>query len=75
MFKLVKKDKNSRARTGVIETAHGIIETPAYAMVGTHGSIKCLPPEKLPETKTQLVIANTFHLWQDFKKTGKTSLA
>ena len=75
MFKLVKKDKNSRARTGVIETAHGIIETPAYAMVGTHGSIKCLPPEKLPETKTQLVIANTFHLWQDFEKTGKTSLA
>src|SRR3989344_3124161 len=75
MFKLVKKDRNSRARTGVIETAHGIIETPAYAMVGTHGSIKCLPPEKLPETKTQLVIANTFHLWQDFEKTGKTSLA
>lgn len=65
MFKIVKKDKNSRARTGVIETPHGLVETPAYAMVGTHGEIKCLPGRLLPQTGTQLVIANTFHLWQD----------
>ncbi len=67
MFKIIKKDPNSEARAGLIETPHGIIETPAYAIVGTHGQIKCLPSEKIPETKTQLVMANTYHLWQDFK--------
>lgn len=65
MFTIVKKDKNSLARAGIIETAHGIVETPAYAIVGTHGSIKCLPTEMISETKSQLVIANTFHIWQN----------
>src|SRR3989344_5538008 len=68
MFRIIKKDKNSLARTGIIETPHGIIETPAYAIVGTHGQIKCLPTKKIPQTKTQLVMANTYHLWQDFKE-------
>lgn len=67
MFKIIKKDKNSLARTGVIETPHGIIETPTYAIVGTHGQVKCLPIKKTPETKIQLIMANTYHLWQDFK--------
>ncbi len=70
MFKVIKKDTNSRARTGIIETPHGVIETPAYAIVGTHGSIKCLPQEKIPATKTQLVISNTYHIWQNSKKPG-----
>lgn len=68
MFKIVKKDPSSLARTGIIETPHGIVETPAYAIVGTHGSIKCLKPETIPATKTQLVISNTYHIWQNSKK-------
>ena len=75
MFEIIKKDKNCRARVGTIKTAHGIIETPAYAIVGTHGEVKCLPTERVAETKTQLVIANTFHLWQDNKAIGKTNLS
>ena len=75
MFKIIKKDKNSWARTGVIETEHGLVETPAYAIVGTHGDIKCLPTKQIPTTKTQLVIANTFHLWQDNKNIGETKLS
>lgn len=67
MFKIIKKDKNSQARTGVIQTAHGIIETPAYAIVGTHGAVRCLPAWLLPASKTRLIIANTYHLWQKFK--------
>lgn len=67
MFQILQKDKNSKARTGLIETAHGIIETPAYAMVGTHGQIKCLPKEKISSTGIQLIMTNTYHLWQDFR--------
>ena len=66
-FKILKKDKNSWARIGIIKTPHGIIETPAYAIVGTHGQVKCLSNEKLLQTKTGLVMTNTYHLWQDFK--------
>src|SRR3989338_8226259 len=63
MFKIVKKDSNSRARTGILETAHGIVEPPAYTIVGTNAAVRCLPSELLPATKTQLIIANTYHLW------------
>jgi len=67
MFSIIKKDEDSWARTGIIETPHGIIETPAYAIVGTHGQIKCLPKEKVAPTRTQLIMTNTYHLWQGFK--------
>lgn len=67
MFKIVKKDGGTKARVGIIETPHGIIETPAYAIVGTHGQIKCLPQEKIKAANTQLVMTNAYHLWQDFK--------
>ena len=65
MFTLIKKDKNSRARVGVIKTAHGEIETPAYVMVATRGVVKTLNTEEVHRTGTQLLIANTFHLWQE----------
>ena len=63
MFRILNKDPNSRARTGLLETPHGVIETPAYTIVGTYASIRHLPPELIPATKTQLIIANTYHLW------------
>ncbi len=64
-FKIIAKDKKSRARTGVIETPHGIVETPAYTIVGTNAAVRTLHPEDLPGTKTQLIIANTYHLWRE----------
>ena len=63
MFNITGKDPNSRARTGLLETPHGTVETPAYTIVGTYASIRHLPPELIPATKTQLIIANTYHLW------------
>lgn len=63
MFKIIKKDKNSKARLGVLRTPHGIVKTPSYVMVGTYGQIRNLSPADIKKTKTQLIIANTFHLW------------
>jgi queuine tRNA-ribosyltransferase/7-cyano-7-deazaguanine tRNA-ribosyltransferase len=65
MFEVIKKDKNSRARYGVLKTAHGLVETPAYVVVGTHAEVRTLKPEDLPGTKTQIIIANTYHLWRE----------
>ena len=65
MLNILAKDPHSRARAGVLHTPSGrAIETPAYAIVGTHAEVRTLSPEDLGKTKTQLVIANTYHLWK-----------
>lgn len=73
MFKIIKKDQTSWARAGQLETAHGTVLTPAYSIVGTHGSVQCLPSSFLPDSKTQLIISNTYHLWQSHQKNGGIS--
>ena len=72
-FKIISKDKSSRARTGVIKTAHGEIKTPAYVIVGTHAKVRTLTPEDLKTTRTQVIISNTYHLWQKFTSHNVTS--
>ncbi|MDO8536736.1 MAG: tRNA guanosine(34) transglycosylase Tgt [bacterium] len=64
MFSILRKDSQSRARLGILKTEHGDVQTPAYVIVGTYGSVRCLEPEDLVSTKTQLIIANTYHLWR-----------
>ncbi len=64
MFKLIKRDKNTSARLGVLETPHGSVETPSYVVVGTHAKVRELNSAELEKTKTQIVIANTYHLWR-----------
>lgn len=61
-FKIIKKLKKSRARLGILKTAHGEIETPAFVPVATQATIKSLSSEEVRETKSQILIANTFHL-------------
>ena len=69
MFKILKKDSHTKARLGVLTTPHGKIETPSYVIVATHAQIKCLKPSDIKKTKTQVVIANTYHLWDKASKT------
>src|SRR3989344_2748373 len=64
-FKIIKKDKHTQARLGVLSTPHGKIETPSYVIVATRAEIKCLKPSDIKKTKTQVVIANTYHLWNE----------
>ena len=75
MFEVQFREKNSKARLGKIETPHGLVETPAYVIVGTHAEVRCLSPSDLPRTKTQLIIANTYHLWQQLGDEGLESYA
>src|SRR3989344_8403587 len=64
-FKIIKKDKHTQARLGVLSTPHGKIETPSYVIVATRAEIKCLKPSDIKKTKTQVVIANTYQLWNE----------
>ncbi len=49
-------------RRGVLQTAHGAIETPAFMPVGTHGTVKALTPDELRQLGTQVLLGNTYHL-------------
>ncbi|MBM3342891.1 MAG: tRNA guanosine(34) transglycosylase Tgt [Betaproteobacteria bacterium] len=51
------------ARRGVLRTAHGDIDTPAFMPVGTYGTVKAMNPQELRELGAQIVLGNTFHLW------------
>ena len=62
-FKIEKKIENALGRAGTITTPHGIIQTPAFVVVGTKASVKALTPEHLKEIDSQVVLANTYHLY------------
>jgi queuine tRNA-ribosyltransferase len=50
------------ARAGVLETAHGPVETPVFMPVGTKASVKATLPAELRDLGAQIVLANTYHL-------------
>ncbi len=60
-FRVTHRD--GAARRGVLELAHGRVDTPAFMPVGTYGSVKAMSPEELVEVGAQIVLGNTFHLW------------
>jgi tRNA-guanine transglycosylase len=61
-FKILKKSGRSRARLGVIETAHGEVETPILVTVATQASVKTLDSAQAAEAGSRLLICNTLHL-------------
>ena len=63
-FTLEVKDKMSKARTGVLETDHGKIETPIFMPVGTVGTVKAVHQRELTdEIDAQIILGNTYHLY------------
>jgi len=54
--------RDGAARTGLLATAHGEVETPAFMPVGTYGTVKAMTPEDLEGLGAQIILANTFHL-------------
>ncbi|MBP1752519.1 MAG: tRNA-guanine transglycosylase [Geobacteraceae bacterium] len=62
-FSIEKKDGSSRARLGSLKTPHGSIATPIFMPVGTQATVKAMTPEELREINTQIILANTYHLY------------
>lgn len=62
-FRLLSEDPIGGARRGVFSTPHGQVDTPAFMAVGTQGAIKALSPTDVVKTGTQMVLANTYHLY------------
>jgi queuine tRNA-ribosyltransferase len=62
-FCIIAADAATRARAGVIETAHGEIATPAFVPLATRGSIRTLTAPEVAALGYELVLGNTFHLF------------
>ncbi len=62
-FELLKTSSLSKARLGILRTAHGEIQTPIFMPVGTAATVKALTPRDLHELHAQIILANTYHLY------------
>ncbi|MGZ5325455.1 MAG: tRNA guanosine(34) transglycosylase Tgt [Solirubrobacterales bacterium] len=59
-FEIQARDGN--ARTGVIETAHGPVTTPAFVPLATKGSVRSMESGEVADLGYEMVLGNTFHL-------------
>ncbi len=63
-FDIQHSDPASKARAGVLQTAHGQIQTPIFMPVGTAGSVKAVHQRELKEDiNAQIILGNTYHLY------------
>lgn len=63
-FEIIQKDTTTKARAGIIHTAHGSIETPIFMPVGTLGTVKAVHQrELLHDIQAQIILGNTYHLY------------
>ncbi|MDA8158544.1 MAG: tRNA guanosine(34) transglycosylase Tgt [Deltaproteobacteria bacterium] len=62
-FKIINKDVRTAARTGLLETKNGMIETPVFMPVGTIGTVKSLSPFEIYDEGFKIMLSNTYHLF------------
>ena len=63
-FRITNCDKDSAARTGIVLTAHGEMDTPVFMPVGTQGTVKGINQRDLAEdARVQIILGNTYHLF------------
>ena len=61
-FEIITADPNCFARTGLLHTASGTVQTPVFMPIGTRGAVKGLLPGQLEQTGSKILLANTYHL-------------
>lgn len=62
-FSVIKRDKKSRARVGIIKTPHGDIHTPAFAPVASQGAVKAIIHKELEDLNVEIIVSNVYHLF------------
>ncbi len=61
-YELIKKEKYTGARLGILHTPHGDVELPNFMPVATQGTVKTMSPKDLEEIGVQIIVSNTYHL-------------
>lgn len=63
MFTKRSKSHTSRARRGVLRTAHGDLQTPLFMPIATKGAVKTISTADLERLGSPILLANTYHLY------------
>ena len=63
LFTIKTSSKDCKARTGIITTRHGAIETPAFIPVATKASVKAMTSEQMSQLGAEILMCNTYHLF------------
>ncbi len=61
-FQRIPCQTETEARLGILQTAHGMVETPVFMPVGTQATVKAATPAQLREIGCQILLGNTYHL-------------
>ncbi len=61
-FRLTAQDAASAARTGLLETPHGTVETPAFMPVGSQGTVKGLTHAQVESLGAEIMLVNSYHM-------------
>src|SRR4030065_402097 len=62
-FEVRNKDRDTKARLGMIYTSHGLVETPAFMPVATQGSVKAMTPLEIEGFGFEMIVVNAYHLY------------
>lgn len=62
-FEIIARLPGTLARTGIMHTPHGDIQTPAFIVVGTKAAVKVMTVEQVRDVHAQAVLANAYHLY------------
>lgn len=62
-FRLLKTEKNTKARLGELTTPHGVVKTPVFMPVGTQASVKSLSSEEVVDMGAEIILGNAYHLY------------
>lgn len=62
-FSFRTSHERGSARLGWFQTPHGVVETPAFLPVGTHGVVRGLSMDEVAASGAQMVLANAYHLY------------
>ena len=61
-FKILKRDRATHARCGLLKTNHYQVRTPNFMPVATQGTVKTLSPSDLKNIGVEIIVCNTYHL-------------
>ena len=64
-FEITARDPATRARAGLLRTAHGVVRTPAFTPLATKGVVRGIEASEVAALGYDMVLGNTFHLWLD----------
>ena len=64
-FTITATDPGSRARAGILRTAHGDVPTPAFVPLATKATVKALEAHEVAALGYDMVLGNTYHLFLD----------